>query len=239
MRLAPVAVWYFAGSYLAFMSWLSIGVQKLACRNTPYPVNDARNPIYVHAKIMIADDRVLKLESANLNNRSMGYDMECDVIIEALKDNDDLSKGIAAHRKRAARRASRLRAFAARDTTLAFVTAVSIDKIENLRERMGWSHIPFYSLPDGHFSQDFGVEELFGIKVFIRRGEGIFRSYFVNGRGIEEIDPVWSFLDLTLLGRQETWQKVPPGRPQGDPYTWCRLHDPVSAPNPPQPKGDA
>jgi hypothetical protein len=61
------------------------------------------------------------------------------------------------------------------------------------------------------FSRDFGVEELFGINVFIRRGERIFRTYFLNGRGIEEIGPVWSFLDMTLLGRQENWQDVPPG----------------------------
>ncbi|NGO56125.1 DUF899 family protein [Mesorhizobium camelthorni] len=110
-----------------------------------------------------------------------------------------------------------------------------MDKIESLRERMGWNHIPFYSLPDERFSRDFGVEELFGINVFIRRGERIFRTYFLNGRGIEEIGPVWSFLDMTLLGRQETWQEVPPGRPQGEPYTWWRLHDnygPVAAPNP-------
>jgi predicted dithiol-disulfide oxidoreductase (DUF899 family) len=127
---------------------------------------------------------------------------------------------------------------AARDTTLAFVTAAPIDKIERLRERMGWSHIPFYSLPDDRFSRDFDVEELFGINVFIRCGERIFRTYFLNGRGIEEIGPVWSFLDMTPLGRQETWQAAPPGRPQGDPYTWWRLHDnydQVAAPHPPQP----
>ena len=131
---------------------------------------------------------------------------------------------------------------AARDTTLAFVTAAPIDKIERLRERMGWQHIPFYSLGDERFSRDFGVEEMFGINVFIRRGDRIFRSYFLNGRGIEDIGPVWSFLDMTLLGRQETWQETPPGRPQGEPYTWWRLHDnygPVAAPNPPQPKADA
>lgn len=51
-----------------------------------YPVNDARTPIYVHAKIMISDGRILKLGSANLNNRSMGYDTECDIIIEAKVD---------------------------------------------------------------------------------------------------------------------------------------------------------
>ncbi|TRL35807.1 phospholipase D-like domain-containing protein [Rhizobium straminoryzae] len=51
-----------------------------------YPVNAADTPIYVHAKIMIADDRLLKLGSANLNNRSMGYDTESDVILEAEDD---------------------------------------------------------------------------------------------------------------------------------------------------------
>ncbi|KAA9384129.1 phospholipase [Neorhizobium galegae] len=63
-----------------------------------YPVNDARNPIYVHAKIMIIDDRILKLGSANLNNRSMGYDTECDVIIDAPEGRDDIARKIAFHR---------------------------------------------------------------------------------------------------------------------------------------------
>ena len=123
----------------------------------------------------------------------------------------------------------------------AFVTAAPFDKIESLRERMGWNHIRFYSLPDERFSRDFGVEDLFGINVFIRRGETIFRTYFLNGRGIEEIGPVWSFLDMTLRSAGDL-QQVPPGRPQGDPYTWWRLHDnygEVAAPNPPQSKGDA
>ncbi len=114
---------------------------------------------------------------------------------------------------------------AARDTTLAFVTAAPIEKIARLRARMGWQHIPFYSLPDDRFSRDFGVAEMFGINVFIRRDDRVFLTYFLNGRGIEEIGPVWSFLDMTPLGRQETWQEAPPGRPQGDPYTWWRLHD--------------
>ncbi|MGB3752545.1 MAG: phospholipase D-like domain-containing protein [Parerythrobacter sp.] len=40
-------------------------------------------PIYVHAKIMIVDDRVLRIGSANFNNRSMGLDSECDMFIDA------------------------------------------------------------------------------------------------------------------------------------------------------------
>lgn len=47
-----------------------------------YPVTDAGEPIYVHAKIMVVDDHLLRLGSSNLNNRSMGFDTECDVAIE-------------------------------------------------------------------------------------------------------------------------------------------------------------
>ena len=39
-------------------------------------------PIYCHAKIMIVDDALLRVGSANFNNRSMGLDSECDVFID-------------------------------------------------------------------------------------------------------------------------------------------------------------
>ena len=39
-------------------------------------------PIYCHAKIMIVDDEILRIGSANLNNRSLGLDSECDVFID-------------------------------------------------------------------------------------------------------------------------------------------------------------
>lgn len=42
--------------------------------------------IHVHAKLMIVDDRLLRVGSANLNNRSMGLDTECDVVVEAQDD---------------------------------------------------------------------------------------------------------------------------------------------------------
>ncbi|ESR22410.1 putative phospholipase D alpha [Lutibaculum baratangense AMV1] len=48
-----------------------------------YPTNAAGTPIYVHAKILFVDDRLLRIGSSNLNNRSMGFDSECDVAIEA------------------------------------------------------------------------------------------------------------------------------------------------------------
>lgn len=63
-----------------------------------YPVNAAGTSIYVHAKLMIADDRILKIGSANLNNRSMGYDTECDVILEAKEDEPELRRSILQER---------------------------------------------------------------------------------------------------------------------------------------------
>ncbi|WP_241963029.1 phospholipase D-like domain-containing protein [Thalassorhabdomicrobium marinisediminis] len=47
-----------------------------------YPVTVEDEPIYIHAKIMISDASLLRLGSSNLNNRSMGFDTECDVAIE-------------------------------------------------------------------------------------------------------------------------------------------------------------
>lgn len=47
-----------------------------------YPVTTAGDPIYVHAKIMIVDECILRLGSSNLNDRSMGFDTECDVAVE-------------------------------------------------------------------------------------------------------------------------------------------------------------
>lgn len=47
------------------------------------PVTATGRPIYVHAKVMVIDDRLLRVGSSNLNNRSMGFDTECDVALEA------------------------------------------------------------------------------------------------------------------------------------------------------------
>jgi phosphatidylserine/phosphatidylglycerophosphate/cardiolipin synthase-like enzyme len=50
------------------------------------PLTKGGEDIYVHAKLMIVDDEILKIGSANLNNRSMGLDSECDLALEASSD---------------------------------------------------------------------------------------------------------------------------------------------------------
>lgn len=54
------------------------------------PVTEGGQPIYVHAKILIVDDVLFRIGSSNLNNRSMGFDTECDLLIEAGDGDSDL-----------------------------------------------------------------------------------------------------------------------------------------------------
>ena len=54
-----------------------------------HPVTRAQRSIYVHAKILIVDDRLLRVGSSNLNNRSMGFDTECDIAVTARADDTD------------------------------------------------------------------------------------------------------------------------------------------------------
>ncbi|MGH8118810.1 MAG: phospholipase D-like domain-containing protein [Rhodanobacteraceae bacterium] len=53
------------------------------CFRIYHPCTSAGQPIYVHAKILISDDRLLRVGSSNLNNRSLRLDTECDVTIDA------------------------------------------------------------------------------------------------------------------------------------------------------------
>jgi predicted dithiol-disulfide oxidoreductase (DUF899 family) len=124
----------------------------------------------------------------------------------------------------------------ARDTSFALVSRAPLQRIEPFKERMGWT-VPWFSSSNSDFNRDFGVSpesprpdayqdgESFGLSVFLRDGDRIFRTYFTAARGVEALGSTWSFLDLTPLGRQETWEDSPDGWPQSEPYRWWRHHD--------------
>jgi len=56
--------------------------------------------VYVHAKVTVIDDRLLRIGSANLNNRSLGLDTELDGWVEADEDDERASGAIASFRRR-------------------------------------------------------------------------------------------------------------------------------------------
>ena len=78
----------------------------------------------------------------------------------------------------------------ARDTTLVFVSRAPQDAIAQLKKRMGWD-VPWYTLTDS-FDADFGVDEWHGTNAFLRDGEAIFRTYFIDNRGDEAMGSTWS-----------------------------------------------
>ena len=98
---------------------------------------------------------------------------------------------------------------------------------------MGWT-IPWFSSFESDFNVDFGVSpetpqpdvyqdgESFGLSVFLRDSHDVYRTYFTSGRGVEALGSVWSFLDVTPLGRQEEWEDSPAGYAQTKPYEWWR-----------------
>jgi predicted dithiol-disulfide oxidoreductase (DUF899 family) len=111
----------------------------------------------------------------------------------------------------------------ARDTTLAFVSRAPQENIEQWKARMGWE-MPWYTVTDD-FDADFGVDEWHGTNAFIRDGDKVFRTYFIDSRGDEAMGSTWAYLDITALGRQEEWEDSPEAYPQTPPYQWWNLHD--------------
>jgi phosphatidylserine/phosphatidylglycerophosphate/cardiolipin synthase-like enzyme len=49
------------------------------------PLTPGGRTIIIHSKVSVIDDRLVRAGSANLNNRSAGFDTECDLAIEAVE----------------------------------------------------------------------------------------------------------------------------------------------------------
>jgi predicted dithiol-disulfide oxidoreductase (DUF899 family) len=117
--------------------------------------------------------------------------------------------------------------FHARDTSLCLVSRAPLANIESFKKRMGWPY-PWHSSAGTEFNEDFGLTtskgENYGLSVFIHDGSDVYHTYQTRGRGIEGLN-VWTFLDLTPLGRQEEWEDSPLGGVRTKPYVWWRRHD--------------
>jgi predicted dithiol-disulfide oxidoreductase (DUF899 family) len=118
----------------------------------------------------------------------------------------------------------------ARDTSLVLVSRAPSAKLESYKQRMHWT-VPWFSSYRSDFNYDFGVTndegEMGGVSVFLHHGEDIFHTYSTNGRGVDILLGTYNYLDLTPLGRQESWEE-PAGRstPSDD---WLRYHDQYDA----------
>jgi predicted dithiol-disulfide oxidoreductase (DUF899 family) len=116
----------------------------------------------------------------------------------------------------------------ARGTTYAMVSRAPLEKLLPFKQRMGWQ-IPWYSSFGTDFNEDFHAtvngEEQQGISTFLRDGDRVFHTWWTSNRGAEAVLGTFHLLDLTVLGRQESWEDSPESWPQTEPYTWWRHHD--------------
>ncbi|GAV12844.1 MULTISPECIES: DUF899 domain-containing protein [Paenibacillus] len=112
----------------------------------------------------------------------------------------------------------------ARDTSFILVSPAPFTQIESFRKHMGWT-IPWYSSNGDNFNFDCGAGKGFGLSIFLRNDDSVFRTYYTTARGVDRIRADFNLLDLTPYGRQEEWEDSPKGWPQTPPYTWWRLHD--------------
>ena len=104
-----------------------------------------------------------------------------------------------------------------RDVTFAVFCQGPYEESARYRDFMGW-HMPWYSAGKRAL-QSLLVGRRVGmmhIVCYLRRGSDVFETYWTTRRGVEAMDNSYRLLDLTVYGRQETWEDSPPGWPQGD-----------------------
>ena len=102
-----------------------------------------------------------------------------------------------------------------RDVTYATFCQGPYDESVRYRDFMGWQH-PWYSAQDSLERLLAGRQiGMFHIVCYLRHGDRVFETYWTRGRGVEAMDNSHGLLDLTVHGRQETWEDSPAGWPQG------------------------
>ncbi|HKN52792.1 MAG TPA: DUF899 domain-containing protein [Amycolatopsis sp.] len=110
----------------------------------------------------------------------------------------------------------------ARDVTLKVVAPATLEEIDRYKARMGWD-FPWVSAHGSDFTEDCGVGKGFGVSVFLRDGDDVYRTYFTTGRGGEQFLVTHRYLDITPFGRQEAWEEE--SRGDDGPSSWWRRHD--------------
>jgi predicted dithiol-disulfide oxidoreductase (DUF899 family) len=100
-----------------------------------------------------------------------------------------------------------------RDVTFVIASDMPLAQIQSYWQQQGWS-VPVVSSHGSSFSADCGAGEGFGLSVFLRDGDEVYRTYHTNGRGVDILLFDDNIFDLTPFGRQESWEDSPPGWPQ-------------------------
>lgn len=99
-----------------------------------------------------------------------------------------------------------------RDVTYATFSQGPYAESAAYRDFMGFE-MPWYSAEESAGALLAG--RWFGMQVcYLRDGERVFETYWSSGRAAEALAPSYGLLDMTVYGRQETWEDSPAGWPQ-------------------------
>jgi len=101
-----------------------------------------------------------------------------------------------------------------RDATYAIFCHGPYEESNRYREFMGLD-VPWYSVQEsGKALLGERHANRFFLVAYLRDGDRVFETYWTRGRGVEAMSPSYGLLDMTVYGRQETWEDSPAGRPQ-------------------------
>jgi len=107
---------------------------------------------------------------------------------------------------------------------------VSYEESLRYREFMGWD-MPWYSAQTSLGTLLVGRQAgLFHLVCYLRDGDRVFETYWTKRRGAETMDYSYALMDLTVHGRQESWESSPPGWPQACSYIRTSSGSPGWAP---------
>jgi predicted dithiol-disulfide oxidoreductase (DUF899 family) len=104
----------------------------------------------------------------------------------------------------------------------AVVAAADIQALRAHARARGWEKLRLLSAVNGSFKYDFGSEDRDGaqdstVSVFTRDASGALRHFYtvhpmmgteIRERGIDLLNPIWHFMDLTPQGRGNWYASV-------------------------------
>ncbi|MGV0792742.1 DUF899 domain-containing protein [Mycolicibacterium sp. XJ1819] len=106
------------------------------------------------------------------------------------------------------------------DARFVIVTNGPIEEALAYRDKVG-NTMEWYSSSQSSFGADVDAApgEGFGVNVFLRDGDTVYRTWHTNGRGTEQFSYTFALVDVLPYGRQEQWQDSPPGWPSRPTYS--------------------
>src|SRR5664279_3197049 len=102
-----------------------------------------------------------------------------------------------------------------RDITYAVFCQGPYDESIRYHDFMGWD-MPWYSAQDSLAALLSPPRRPGRMQIvcYLRDGDRVFDTYWTTLRGVEEMDYSYALMDLTVYGRQESWEDSPRGWPQ-------------------------